>query len=399
MPDFLMPSLGADMDSGVLLEWRVKPGDRVKRGDIVAVVDTQKAEIEIEVFDDGVVAELLVPEGERVPVGTPIARIGAGETAAVVPAPPAAPAGNGRAAVPAGGVAATRRRVSPVARRTAAALGVDLGAVPGTGPRGAVTKADVERAAARSTVATAEPVAPAAEPVAPAARPSAPPTADRNAAMRSAIAQLMARSKREVPHYYLAEDVDLAAALAFLERRNLELPVAERLLPAALLAKATALAVREVPELNGFWTDGAFQPGSGVHLGFAVSLRGGGLIAPAIHDADERSLTDLMGAIRDLVRRARAGTLRASEMSDPTLTLTNVGERGARAVFGVIYPPQVALVGFGRIAERPWAEGGMLAARPVTTATLAADHRQSDGATGGRLLSAIARNLQRPEEL
>jgi len=380
------------MDSGVLLEWRVKPGDRVKRGDIVALVDTQKAEIEIEVFDDGVVEELLVPEGERVPVGTPIARIGAGEAAAVVPAPPAAPAGNGRAAVPAEGLAATRQRVSPVARRTAAVLGVDLDAVPGTGPRGAVTKADVERAAAPS-------VAPVAEPVAPAARPSAPPAADRNAAMRSAIAQLMARSKRQIPHYYLAEDVDLSTALAFLERRNLELPVAERLLPAALLAKATALAVREVPELNGFWTDGAFQPASGVHLGFAVALRGGGLIAPAIHDTDERSLTDLMGAIRDLVRRARAGTLRASEMSDPTLTLTNLGERGAGAVYGVIYPPQVALVGFGRIAERPWAEGGMLAARPVTTATLAADHRQSDGATGGRLLSAIARNLQRPEEL
>jgi pyruvate dehydrogenase E2 component (dihydrolipoamide acetyltransferase) len=406
MPDFLMPSLGADMDSGVLLEWRVKPGDRVKRGDIVALVDTQKAEIEIEVFDDGVVAELLVPEGERVPVGTPIARIGAGEAAAVVAAPPATPAGNGRAAVPAEALAATRRRVSPVARRTAAALGVDLDAVPGTGPRGAVTKADVERAAAHPPVVAgqpvapaAEPVAPAAEPVTPAARPSAPPAADRNAAMRAAIAQLMARSKREVPHYYLAEDIDLSTALAFLERRNLELPVAERLLPAGLLAKATALAVREVPELNGFWTDGAFQPASGVHLGFAVALRGGGLIAPAIHDADERSLTDLMGAIRDLVRRARAGTLRASEMSDPTLTLTNLGERGAGAVYGVIYPPQVALVGFGRIAERPWAQGGMLAARPVTTATLAADHRQSDGATGGRLLSAIARNLQRPEEL
>ena len=406
MSDFLMPSLGADMDSGVLLEWRVKPGDRVKRGDIVALVDTQKAEIEIEVFDDGVVAELLVPEGERVPVGTPIARIGAGEAAAVVPAPPAAPAGNGRAAVPAEELAATRRRVSPVARRTAAVLGVDLDAVPGTGPRGAVTKADVERAAARPAAPAAEPaappaepVAPVAEPVAPAARPSAPPAADRNAAMRSAIAQLMARSKREIPHYYLAEDVDLSTALAFLERRNLELPVAERLLPAALLAKATALAVREVPELNGFWTDGAFQPASGVHLGFAVALRGGGLIAPALHNTDERPLTDLMGAIRDLVRRARAGTLRASEMSDPTLTLTNLGERGTGAVYGVIYPPQVALVGFGRIAERPWAEGGMLAARPVTTATLAADHRQSDGATGGRLLSAIARNLQRPEEL
>ena len=217
--------------------------------------------------------------------------------------------------------------------------------------------------------------------------------------MRTAIAQLMARSKREVPHYYLAEDIDLSAALAFLEQRNLELPVAERLLPAVLLAKATALAVREVPELNGFWTDGGFRPGPGIHLGFAVALRGGGLIAPAIHDADERSLADLMSAIRDLVRRARTGTLRASEMSDPTLTVTSLGERGAREVFGVIYPPQVALVGFGRICERPWAEGGMLAARPVTTVTLSADHRQSDGATGGRLLTAIAQNLQRPEEL
>ena len=217
--------------------------------------------------------------------------------------------------------------------------------------------------------------------------------------MRAAIAQLMARSKREIPHYYLAEDVDLSAALTFLERRNLELPLAERLLPAVLLAKATAVGLKEVPELNGFWTDAGFQQGTGIHLGFAVSLRGGGLIAPAIHDADDKSLDELMAAIRDLVRRARASTLRASEMSDPTATLTNLGERGAQAVYGVIYPPQVALVGFGRVAERPWAAGGMLAARPVTTLTLAGDHRASDGATGGRLLTAIARNLQTPEEL
>lgn len=391
MSDFCMPSLGADMDSGVLLEWRIHPGDRVKRGDIVAVVDTQKAEIEVEVFEDGVVAELLVPEGERVPVGTPIARIDASHNGRPAPGPEPPPE--------------PRRRVSPVARRTAVELGVDLEAVSGTGPRGAVTKADVERAATPMTStgsAEPEPAAPP-PPVAPSEPPpqsrAVPQAVDRAAGMRRAIAQLMARSKREIPHYYLAEDIELSTALAFLERRNLELSVEERLLPAVLLIKATALAVRDVPELNGFWTDDRFQPGSGVHLGFAVALRGGGLIAPAIHDADERPLTDLMGTIRDLVRRARAGTLRASEMSDPTLTVTSLGERGARAVYGVIYPPQVALVGFGRITERPWAEGGMLAARPVTTVTLAADHRQSDGATGGRLLAAIANNLQRPEEL
>jgi pyruvate dehydrogenase E2 component (dihydrolipoamide acetyltransferase) len=262
-----------------------------------------------------------------------------------------------------------------------------------------VTKADVERAAGATTPPPPAAPEPVAQPEA-APRPQAgPATIDRAAEMRAAIAQLMARYKREVPHYYLAEDVELSTALAFLERRNLELSVEERLLPAVMLVKATALAVREVPELNGFWTADGFQPGSGVHLGFAVALRGGGLIAPAIHDADEKPLTDLMGAIRDLVRRARAGSLRASEMSDPTITVTNLGERGARAVYGVIYPPQVALVGFGRITERPWAEGGMLAARPVTSVTLAADHRQSDGATGGRLLAAIAKNLQRPEEL
>jgi pyruvate dehydrogenase E2 component (dihydrolipoamide acetyltransferase) len=403
-----MPSLGADMDSGILLEWRVEPGDSVRRGDIVALVDTSKSEIEVEVFEDGIVEELLVPVGERVPVGTPIAMIRAGDA---VPAP--APSGNGAApsapapvpaapppsapapvpAAPPPSAPAHRRRVTPVARRTAALLGVDLEEVEGTGSRGAVTKADVERAAGTAPPAATAPPRVEAQPVAPV------PSADRQAAMRAAIAQLMARSKREIPHYHLTEDLDMSAALAFLERRNLDLPVQQRLLPAVLIAKATAASLAEVPELNGFWTDGRFQPGTGVHLGFAVALRAGGLVAPAIHDADQMPLDELMSAIHDLVRRTRAGTLRASEMSDPTVTLTSLGERGAQAVYGVIYPPQVALVGFGRICERPWAAGGMLAARPVTTATLAGDHRASDGATGGRLLTAIARKLQTPEEL
>jgi pyruvate dehydrogenase E2 component (dihydrolipoamide acetyltransferase) len=398
-----MPSLGADMDSGVLTEWRVKPGDRVKRGDIVAVVDTKKADIEIEVFEDGVVSELLVPAGAQVPVGTAIAMIDEAGAAAKPPAPapappaPAAvppPAPPAPAAVPPPAAREHRRRISPLARRTAAELGVDLGAVTGSGPRGAVLQADVERAAA-----AAAPGPPPKAAAAPAAASAASRDGDRSAAMRDAIAQLMARSKREIPHYYLGLDIDMGRALAWLEEHNASVPLAERVLPAALLARAVALAAREEPSMNGFWADGAFRPSEAVHLGFAVSLRGGGLIAPAIHDADQRSLAELMAAIRDLVKRTRGGGLRASEMSDPTLTLTNLGERGSDATYGVIYPPQVALVGFGRVREQPVARDGMLGVGSVVTATLSADHRASDGHDGALFLAAVEGHLERPEEL
>ncbi|HEX6584933.1 MAG TPA: dihydrolipoamide acetyltransferase family protein [Thermoleophilaceae bacterium] len=410
MSEFRMPSLGADMDSGVLLEWRVQPGDRVKRGDIVAVVDTKKAEIEIEVFEDGLVGALLVPVGERVPVGTVIATIETAETPRPPPEPggppqppepgvppppePTRPAGNGRipTAVAVGqAVPEHRRRISPLARRVAADLGVNLEAVTGTGPRGAVTQADVERAAGGAQVG--EPPAPA-EPAA-----TATPTEERARAMRQAIAELMVRSKREIPHYYLGLDIDMGPALAWLDEHNAAIPLAERVLPAALLARAAAVAAREVPALNGFWVDGGFHPSEPVHLGFAVSLRGGGLIAPAIHDADRKTPDELMRDIRDLVRRTRSGGLRASEMADPTITVTNLGERGTDATYGVIYPPQVALVGFGRIREQPVARDGMLGVGPVVTATLSADHRASDGHAGALFLAAIEAVLQRPEEL
>ena len=217
--------------------------------------------------------------------------------------------------------------------------------------------------------------------------------------MRAAIARTMARSKREIPHYYLATDMDFSAARAFIDTYNEARPVAERVLPAVLLVKATALAVRQTPELNGFWVDDEFHASAAVHVGVAISLRGGGLVAPAIHEADDRDLANLMAALRDLVNRARAGTLRASEMSDPTITVTNLGDQGVQTVYGVIYPPQVALVGFGAISQRPWAADGMTGARPIVTATLAADHRASDGARGARLLTLIGRLLQDPEKL
>ncbi len=217
--------------------------------------------------------------------------------------------------------------------------------------------------------------------------------------MRTTIANLMARSKKEIPHYYLRTTVDFHAADDFVRRYNEGRPVSERILPAALLLKAAALAVRKVPEMNGFFTDGAFDRRDGIHLGVAISLRGGGLVAPAIHDTDTLALPELMAALKDLVARTRAGRLRGSEMSDPTLTVTNLGDQGVEVVHGVIYPPQVALVGFGTVVQRPWAVDGMLTVRPVLTATLAADHRVSDGHRGGIYLSTIATLLQRPEEL
>ena len=423
-----MPSLGADMESGTLLEWYVKPGDAVKRGDIVAVVDTSKAEIEVEIFQDGVIDELLVPEGTRVPVGTVLATVRPIATvavAAVPPAPtseaatpPAAPVPESAAvpalvvaAVPAPVVAAAARpspvmaeghrlRISPLARRAAEQLGVDLSAVSGSGPNGAVTRADVERASSKPlTAPAARALAPAPLSIAPTSPPPDAAPTDRQAAMREAIGALMARSKREIPHYYLELPIDMSVPLEWLHEANLSRPVTDRLLPSVLLLSAVARAATEMPEMNGFWVAGAFRPGGGVHLGVAISLRGGGLIAPALHDADQKSLDEIMAGVRDLVQRARTGRLRSSEMSDPTITVTNLGERGVDLVHGVIYPPQVALVGFGGVRERPWAVEGMLGVRPVVTATLAADHRASDGHAGSRFLTLIDRQLQNPEAL
>jgi pyruvate dehydrogenase E2 component (dihydrolipoamide acetyltransferase) len=378
MGEFRMPSLGADMDAGTIVEWRVQPGDQVHRGDIVAVVDTEKSTIEIEVFEDGVVEALLVEPGVEVAVGTVLAQIA--EAGAPVLAPD-----SGAMARESGARTEGFVRASPRARRRAAAQGVDLGAVAGTGPGGAVVTADLDGGA--------EPPEPGPPPPPPA---EAPP--DRQEAMRHAIGALMARSKREIPHYYLAATIDLGAALDWLAEANRDRPVADRLLPAALLLKATALAARENPALNGFWEDG-FRPAPAVHLGVAVSLRGGGLVAPAIHDTDQLDVDDLMRSLRDLVQRARAGVLRSSEMADPTITVTNLGDQGVDEVFGVIYPPQVALIGFGRISERPWAEGGLLGVRPLVRATLAGDHRASDGHDGARFLAAVDRLLQAPADL
>ena len=402
MSEFRMPSLGADMDSGTVLEWYVKPGDSVKRGDIMALVDTSKAEIEVEIFEDGVIDELLVPAGARVPVGTVLATVlpvgapAAVPVAAVAERP--APGAVAEPPAPARAHEDHRLRISPLARRTAERLGVDLSHVAGSGPHGAIIRADVERAVPPPSPAPV-PVSPGPVTPPPAPAVAEPQPADRQAAMRAAIGALMARSKREIPHYYLQLEIELSTALDWLHEANLARTVDDRLLPSALLLSAVARAAAEMPEMNGFWVDGAFQPGPGVHLGVAISLRGGGLIAPALRDADHKSLAEIMRGVRDLVQRTRAGRLRGSEMSDSTITVTNLGDRGVDLVHGVIYPPQVALVGFGAVRERPWASQGMLGVRPTVIATLAADHRAGDGHAGGRFLTLIDRHLHNPEAL
>lgn len=395
---YRMPSLGADMEAGTLVEWLVAPGAAVQRGDVVALVETQKGAIEIEVFEAGVLTRRLVEVGETVPVGAPLAEIrapgeasagaeNAAETAArkapaepgaaIAPAPPTRPPSSD---APAGMVG--RARASPAARRLAEAQGLDLAGLSGSGPGGAIALSDVEAALAARA--------------APAPRRAA--GLDLGA-MRKAIAAAMARAKREIPHYYLAHEVDLGAARDWVAARNAELPPPERYLLALLVVRAVARAARRVPEANGFYEDGAFRPSQAVHVGVAVAIRGGGLVAPALHDADARPLPDLMAAFRDLVARARAGRLRSSELTDATITVSSLGDRGVDVLTGVIYPPQVALVGVGTPRERPAVVGGAVVPRLVATLTLAADHRAGDGHRGALFLAEIARLLQEPDSL
>jgi pyruvate dehydrogenase E2 component (dihydrolipoamide acetyltransferase) len=393
-----MPALGADMSAGTLTSWTKKPGDAVKRGDIIAVVHTDKADVEVEAFTSGVLERTLVEPGTEVPVGTPLAVIREEGEPAAAEAPQ------------------QRLLISPSARELAHELGIDPATVHGSGPGGRIQRKDVEAAAAAApeeapppapppAPAAAPPPAPAPAAPAPAApapvapAPAATPAEDRGAAMRRAIAAAMSRSKREIPHFYLGHTIDLSRSIAWLTETNLHRPVSERLLHGVLFLKAVALALHEVPELNATWEGDKVVTREDVNVGVAIALRGGGLVAPAIREADRHSLDELMHAFRDLVTRARAGRLRSSEMSEPTITVTSLGERGVDTVFGVIFPPQVAIVGFGTVVERLWVSDGQVLPCPVVNATLSADHRVTDGHRASVFLAAVDRLLQEPEEL
>jgi pyruvate dehydrogenase E2 component (dihydrolipoamide acetyltransferase) len=434
MAEFRMPSLGADMTSGILTEWLVRPGQAVHRGDIVAVVETDKGAIEIEIFEDAIVAELLVAPDTEVVVGAPIARledsvsgtgvgtgpgpvtggiagIGRGTGAASKPLKPTPPAPSTAPSAPAAAprtrparpapvaaeprkvarTAEIRRKVSPAARKHAREHGIDLDRVTASGHGEVVTVADVERAIASQAQAPVSAGTAAATPPAPGAVVMTP--------MRRAIASAMSRSKREIPHYYLAHTFDLEAALRWLEQRNRERPLAERVLPGVLLLKASALAVADAPALNGHWLHEGFVAATRVDLGVIIGLRGGGLAAPTLTDVTRRSLDDLMAALKDVTQRARGGRLKSSELGAASLTVSSLGDSEVETLFPIIHPPQVAIVGFGGIVARPWVVDGGLHVRRVVTATLGADHRASDGHVGARYLAALDRALKNPEGL
>jgi pyruvate dehydrogenase E2 component (dihydrolipoamide acetyltransferase) len=430
-----MPSLGADMTAGTLTKWRVAVGETVQQGDIIAEVETDKGVIEIEVFETGRVQKLLAQEGQRVPVGTVMAEIGASvdpdTSAAAAPAPVGEEGlvlSHGSSEVPLDGPraspairrkaheldvslagvegtgqhgritlddlqAATREpatrapqaaptprdriRISPFARRLAAERGIDLSDLRGTGPGGAIQASDLKQAKPRR----------------------ASKRSSAAARMQRAIAAAMTRANDEIPHYYVEHSIDMGRAHSWLRERNASLGVGERLVSGVLVLRAVARALKKHNTLNATWDGSQAVPSEDVHVGLAVSLRGGGLVAPALRNTDQGTLGELMARMTDLVARARVGTLRSSEMTSATITLTSLGERGVEGVTPIIFPPQIAVVGCGATLERPWVVDGEVVARPIMRVTLGADHRVSNGHQGARFLSTLARLLQNPEEL
>ena len=390
MIEFLMPSLGADMEAGTLVEWRKNPGDTVKRGDIIAEVETQKGLIEIEVFDEGIIGELLIKEGAKIPVGTVMALIN--PSGNELKKKEITPEQTAIAIQPTEEKTIEKVReekseartikASPLAKRMAAENIIDLSQIQGTGEEGAITKEDVENAITQKEKNTN----------------SEEKNIPQVQAIRSAVAAAMSKSNREIPHYYLEKRIDMTKALAWLGETNHKLPIQKRLLPAALLIKSVAQSLVDFPNLNASWDNG-LQLKKEINIGFVVSLRGGGIIVPTIHNANLKNTSEIMEALNDIIPRARAMKLRSSDLSDSTITITSLGEGGADVVFGVIYPPQVAIIGFGGSSQQAVVENGMLGIRHVFTVTLAGDHRATDGLTGSDFLVTLNKHLQNPESL
>jgi len=405
MGKFIMPSLGSQMIEAKLIQWHVKPGDTVKKGDIIGEIDTEKGLIDVEVFEDGVISELVAKEGEVIPVGSVMAVInGEGKTEKVTAKPAEMPKESAKK-VPGDGkqkvttkekvaksqeVPVHRIKASPLARRVAEDLGVDLSKVKSNSKSGTIHRNDVEAYARQQTAdETFEKELDMAEHISKAEGKS----------MRQSIASAMSQSNKEIPHYYLETEIDMKTALEWLSAENQNRSVQKRLLPPMVLIKAVANALTEVPQLNGFWTDEAMHIEEGIHVGFAITLRQGGLVIPAILNADLKSLDEIRSDFVDMVSRAREGHLRSREISSATITITSLGERGAEKVYGVIYPPQVALIGLGKITERPRAVDGSIGIRPTLTVVLAGDHRATDGHTGSLFLEKLNNQLQHPETL
>lgn len=396
MKELKMPSFGADMEQGRLTEWLVKPGDKIERGDVIAIVETNKGAIELDVFEAGVVHQLLIGVEESVDVGAPIATIDTGDSKPEAPSvkdndQPASPPGTNsasnskeRAITAAQEKAAhyfSRDRsfvsATPAARKFVAEHKLNLQQIEGSGEQGAITLKDAEVALTRQ---------------------QRPKGFDAEA-MRKAISATVTLSKREIPHYYLSQTLDVTALQDYLVAYNEKMDPEKRLVLVAPLLCAIAKLLPKHSKLNGLYQNGSYSKAEHVQLANAVNLRGGGLVMPVIANAELHDAETMMATLNDLVLRAKTGNLRYSELNGATVTVTSIGDRGADAIFGVIYPPQVAIIGLGRSRSEAQLSNGQIVEKKVITATLAADHRVSDGHDGARFLHQLNKRLQSPEAL
>jgi pyruvate dehydrogenase E2 component (dihydrolipoamide acetyltransferase) len=452
--DITMPSLGADMSEGTLIEWLVDVGDHVNKGDIVAVLETDKGAIDMETYQAGKVAEILVQPVAKVPVGTVLARLESAsdslpseaceqkenktalkekketleqvadndivekkraEEKPLEPATKFIPPPQSDLHSTLTLTSISEVRASPLVRKMAVDLQLDLSAIKGSGPAGAILLNDISGI----MDANKKNKKPAAKTQAKAHEsndnifnsPVLNTKVLNTNPMRVAIASAMEKSKREIPHYYLSRDIDISAAQQWLRTENTEREPDQRQLLLALLLKAVAMTLIKYPSLNGYYIDNQFQASDSIHIGNVISLReggldgglggglGGGLIVPAIHNVEKLSVDDIMQALRDIVHRSRRGRLRSSELTDATITVSNMGDRGADTVLGVIYPPQVAIIGFGRPRKAPQVQENAVVVSDIISISLSADHRVSDGGLGAKFLQALSKKLQKPELL
>ena len=415
--DILMPALSPTMETGTLAKWNVAVGDTVRSGDVIAEIETDKATMEVEAVDEGVLAAILVEGGtEGVAVGTAIARLAEdGENAAdvaaapvsapalapaVTPTEPVSPASPApvKVAVPQqvpvtkGASEGARIFASPLARRIAADSGVDLTALTGSGPHGRILRRDVEAAA--GAPASPRPASPAASPAAVPASPGASHT-EPNSQMRKIIAERLQQSKATAPHFYLTVDCEIDTLLESRRMMNDRAPEGVKISVNDLIIRAAAMALIKVPKANASWEGDNTRLFHHADIAMAVAVDGG-LVTPVIWAAEQKGLAEISTTSRDLATRAREGRLAPEEFSGGSFTISNLGMYGIREFAAVINPPQGAILAVGAGEERPVVRNGQLAVATVMTVTLSADHRVVDGAVGAEWLQAFKGFIEAP---
>ncbi len=420
--NILMPALSPTMTEGNLARWLKQEGDRIKAGDVIAEIETDKATMEVEAVDEGILGRILVPAGTQgvkvndviavlVEAGEAVPAAGAAPQAipAATPAAPAPVAAAPVAAAPAPAPASGDRVfASPLARRMAAQAGLDIGKIAGSGPNGRIVKADVDAAlsrgpapvAAAASIAAPAPVA-APRPAAPVAI-TAPHTAVPNSSIRKVIARRLAESKATIPHFYVSTDVEIDALLKIRADLNARSPKdgpgAYKLSVNDLVIKATAVTLRRFPSVNAIWTEDAILQLHDVDISVAVSIPDG-LITPIVKGADIKGLAAISNEMKDLAARAKTGKLKPEEFQGGGFSISNMGMYGVKDFAAIINPPQAGILAVSAGEQRPVVKNGALAIATVMTLTLSVDHRVIDGALAAEFLQALKRNIEDPLSL